>query len=266
MSLRRNWALVVFAGALGLALGYRCLSVSRPGAEPSLLETISAKDRDRNLGRSADVRSLEARAWSQVLLLSHETRRINDGLQHLRESEISTATYLGHKDGDYLYITTQHGLGPCAPEKRVLLTKPRRDGAIRDSFHGYIVVSHPTLDLAIVSCGFGPQDPQPLFQLAARQPRPGETLALLGFADSNGPSSHIRVARGAAAKRVDSEPGLCVRARVRPGYSGGPILSADGDILGITCAGLGPTRDRIHTVLAVPSLPLIDWIDSLDIL
>jgi|GEM_PF-1353638 len=95
----------------------------------------------------------------------------------------------------------------------------------------YALHVDPQADLAILPA---PDLPVPALEAASRQPRSGEAIwtvgSPLGFADSlsNGIVSAIRTIKGRQY--------LQITAPISPGSSGGPVVTAAGEVLGVVVA------------------------------
>jgi len=71
------------------------------------------------------------------------------------------------------------------------------------------------------------------YQLAAKAPKPGDACTVLGYPDGRFEKISGRV------KSIGSHQ-MELTCLVRPGYSGGPVLNADGDVIGMALSVTGP--------------------------
>ena len=109
-----------------------------------------------------------------------------------------------------------------------------------------IVGEHPENDLAVLQADTAPDD----LAAAVMRPRadlqPGDTVVAVGFPFGIGPSVSAGVVSG--LKREYRSPGgasvlsnlIQFDAAVNPGSSGGPLLNAAGEVVGIVTAMLDP--------------------------
>ena len=109
-----------------------------------------------------------------------------------------------------------------------------------------IVGQHPENDLAVLQADTVPDD----LAAAVLRPRadltPGDTVVAVGFPFGIGPSVSAGVVSGlkreyrsASGERILSEL-IQFDAAVNPGSSGGPLLNASGEVVGIVTAMLDP--------------------------
>ena len=123
-----------------------------------------------------------------------------------------------------------------------------RDGLETDAV---IIGVQPENDLAVLQAKTIPDDliSAPMASTAAL--RPGDPVVAVGFPFGIGPSASAGVVSGlgreyqtADGKRILSNL-IQFDAAVNPGNSGGPLVNADGEVLGIVTGLLNPTEHRV---------------------
>lgn len=109
-----------------------------------------------------------------------------------------------------------------------------------------IVGRHPENDLAVLQADTVPDDLAAAVVRPAADLRPGDAVVAVGFPFGIGPSVSAGVVSG--LKREHGSPGrarvlsnlIQFDAAVNPGSSGGPLLNAAGEVVGIVAAMLDP--------------------------
>ena len=109
-----------------------------------------------------------------------------------------------------------------------------------------IVGRHPENDLAVLQADTVPDDLAAAVIRPAADLRPGDAVVAVGFPFGIGPSVSAGVVSG--LKREYRSPGgahalsnlIQFDAAVNPGSSGGPLLNAAGEVVGIVSAMLDP--------------------------
>jgi S1-C subfamily serine protease len=88
----------------------------------------------------------------------------------------------------------------------------------------------------------------------------GERVAAIGYPGGGGATITTGVVLGFTDGPILGEqvPAIRVSAEVRPGNSGGPLVDADGLVIGVIFAQTGPGGDG----LAVPVDVLVDRLES----
>ena len=123
-----------------------------------------------------------------------------------------------------------------------------------------IVQVFPDNDMALIKVGKMPDDLPPATLGGSGRLRPGDEVVAVGFPFGIGPSVSAGVVSG--LKRTFRSPdggqdiGNLIQfdAAANPGNSGGPLVTMDGEVVGIVTAILNPTRMRtfIGIGFAVP--------------
>jgi len=112
-----------------------------------------------------------------------------------------------------------------------------------------IVGAQPENDLAVIQPDILPDDLQPATLASTAGLRPGDDVVAVGFPFGIGPSASAGVVSG--LKRSFGEEGkttltnlIQFDAAANPGNSGGPLVNADGEVVGIVTGILNPSGVR----------------------
>ena len=139
-------------------------------------------------------------------------------------------------------LTNLHVAG-AAPKLRVTFF----DGSESDA---RIVGAEPEQDLAVISPLVIPDDLQPATLASTQGLNPGDDVVAVGFPFGIGPSASEGVISGLHREFADDEGGPTMKdliqfdAAANPGNSGGPLVNADGEVVGIVTAILNPSGVR----------------------
>lgn len=118
-----------------------------------------------------------------------------------------------------------------------------------------IVGARPDLDLAIIRPSILPDDLLPATLGASGSLRPGDEVVAVGFPFGIGPSASAGVVSG-LLRVLEREGEATMRnliqfdAAANPGNSGGPLVNADGEVVGIVTAILNPSGLRTFAGIA----------------
>lgn len=127
---------------------------------------------------------------------------------------------------------------------------------VRVTFHdgteseASLVSIHPENDLAVIKAHTIPDDLPPATLGSAGRLKPGDEVVAVGFPFGMGPSISYGVVSGLNREFVSPEgKRLLTRliqfdAAANPGSSGGPLVTMQGDVVGIVTAILNPTASR----------------------
>lgn len=144
-------------------------------------------------------------------------------------------------DDEGTILTNLH-VARAAPRLRVVFW----DGTESDAM---IVGAQPENDLAVIRPSTLPDDLAPATLASTANLRPGDDVVAVGFPFGIGPSASSGVVSG--LKRQFGEQGGRVMtnliqfdAAANPGNSGGPLVNADGEVVGIVTAILNPSGMR----------------------
>ncbi len=176
--------------------------------------------------------------------------RVRDATFRIRNlSAVGAGTGAGFAIGSRLIVTNRHVVEGADP-----LEVTSWDGRALEVEVAGMAENH---DLALLTTSRTLRRP---VELASGLVREGDLVRIVGY-PLGGQFSLIR---GLIVGRVDGRPFeegsdvLRVKAVVLPGYSGGPILDAQGRVLGVVYAQGVDSRDA----LAIPASSLAGWLAS----
>jgi S1-C subfamily serine protease len=123
-----------------------------------------------------------------------------------------------------------------------------------------VIAAQPENDLAVLRAKTVPDDLVPATLGAAAGLRPGDDVIAIGFPFGIGPSVSAGVVSGLDReyRAPDGERSLSrliqFDAAVNPGSSGGPLVTAEGEVVGIVTGILNPSDQRVFAGIgfAVP--------------
>jgi len=123
-----------------------------------------------------------------------------------------------------------------------------------------VIGARPEHDLAVLQAQSIPDDLEPATMRSTAGLRPGEPVVAVGFPFGIGPSASAGVVSGlgreyrsAEGKRILTNL-IQFDAAVNPGNSGGPLVTNEGEVVGIVTGLLNPTEQRVFVGIgfAVP--------------
>jgi len=225
---------VVTCGALFLLLYATAARAEEPSTSP---DTVFCHDTARNIVQRVQPRNCDGRRVDR-----REAARLREQIRaerawHFRELPQPNADKRDGRSGTGFHVdrrghivTARHVVEDCgrlsvkndggAPaEARVLATHPRRDLAL--------LQGHPHRPISLLDDGDTP--------VAA-----GEPVRLVGYPLLEVPVTQpIAIDGHLLAVDVERDAaGMVVRAPVRPGYSGGPIIGSSGEVMGLVTGQL----------------------------
>ena len=120
------------------------------------------------------------------------------------------------------------------------------DGTVADA---QMIGSQPANDLAVLMPSMVPDGVKPATLSSAATLSPGDTVVSVGFPFGVGPSASAGVVSGLGHKFQDHgrptlENLIQFDASTNPGNSGGPLVNASGEVVGITTALMNPSGVR----------------------
>lgn len=115
--------------------------------------------------------------------------------------------------------------------------------------NGIVVGAQPDKDLAVIRTPTIPDDLQPATLASSTTLNPGDEVEAIGFPFGIGPSASDGIVSGLHRAFVDEHKRqltdlIQFDAAANPGNSGGPLINADGEVVGIVTAILNPTGAR----------------------
>jgi S1-C subfamily serine protease len=114
-----------------------------------------------------------------------------------------------------------------------------------------VLGTRPEHDLAVIKARNLPDDTKPATLRSTQGLRPGDEVVAVGFPFGIGPSASSGVISGLKReyRSDDGKPVLTnliqFDAAVNPGNSGGPLITTDGEVIGIVTGLLNPTSQRV---------------------
>lgn len=207
---------------------------SAPAAPVLTQETIDAA-----VARTLESRTLPSfatKAYEAVHRSIVRVRALGDGLEHDEYMQSAAGTGVVIVDSG-LILTSLHVIAG-ASRIRVHFA----DGLESEA---RVVSTQPENDLAVVQADNIPDDLLPATVRPASDVAPGDAVIAVGFPFGIGPSVSAGVVSG--VKREYRAPGgrglsnlIQFDAAANPGSSGGPLVNAEGEVVGIVTAILDP--------------------------
>jgi S1-C subfamily serine protease len=114
-----------------------------------------------------------------------------------------------------------------------------------------VIGTRPEHDLAILQAKQLPDDIVPATMRSTAGLRPGDEVVAVGFPFGIGPSASAGVISGLRREYVSPEGKRLLTnliqfdAAVNPGNSGGPLVTTEGEVIGIVTGLLNPTEQRV---------------------
>src|SRR5258706_2309775 len=154
----------------------------------------------------------------------------------------------------------QRGTGVVIVESGIILTNlhvvsgARRIHVTFSDGHeseAQLIGQRPEHDLAVLQAKTLPDDIMPATMRSTAGLRPGDEVLAVGFPFGIGPSASAGVVSGLKRDYVspDGKQSLSnliqFDAAVNPGNSGGPLVTLDGEVVGIVTGLLNPTENRV---------------------
>ena len=164
---------------------------------------------------------------------------------------------------------TQVGTGVVIVDKGVILTNlhvVEGASAIRVTFfdgtqgEARVIGTQPENDLAVLQALTIPDDLVAASLRSSADLAVGDLVVAVGFPFGIGPSTSAGVVSGLKREHAGNEGGQPIRnliqfdAAANPGNSGGPLVNAEGEVVGVVTGILSPGRQRsfIGIAFAVP--------------
>ena len=114
-----------------------------------------------------------------------------------------------------------------------------------------VIGVQPEHDLAVLKSKAVPDDLEPATMRSTNGLRVGDEVVAVGFPFGIGPSASAGVVSGLAREYRSASGGRVLTnliqfdAAVNPGNSGGPLVTAEGEVIGIVTGLLNPTEQRV---------------------
>ena len=207
-------------------------AITQKDIDKAVLHTLATQDLPSQQARAA-----EKVAGSVVMVRGVESSK--DGVP---ETEESVGTGVVIVDSGII-LTNMH-VALAARQLKVEF----HDGLVSDAT---IIGLQPEHDLAVLRSKLIPDDLKPATLRSTADLRPGDHVVAVGFPFGIGPSASAGVISG--LKREFRSPKgervltnlIQFDAAANPGNSGGPLVTLDGEVVGIVTAILNPTEQRV---------------------
>jgi S1-C subfamily serine protease len=234
--------LLVFAGAAGLlVLLGAAIHATRPAPPRKLTQAdIDAAVLHTLATKSLPSRAAKAYATVQPSVVRVRGWRMEDGGKH---SDGGSSTGSGVVIVDKGIILTN--LHVVAGAEWVDVTFA--DGVESEAT---VIATRPERDLAVLQAKTLPDDLTPATLRSTQDLVPGDEVVAVGFPFGIGPSASAGVISGLRREFVSPEGKRLLTnliqfdAAANPGSSGGPLVTMDGEVIGIVTAILNPNQQR----------------------
>jgi len=243
----RLW--LVALGALAALAG-----VMLQGGIAPAQRALTQEDIDRAVLRTLETQPLPspaAKAWEIIRPSVVRVRRIGPAKDGQPGEDIGVGSGVVVVDSG-LILTNLHVVAGADSVKVVFA-----DGLESDAV---LVQAQPEQDLAVLRATTLPDDLQAATLKSTADVRPGDRVIAAGFPFGIGPSVTAGVVSG-LKREFQSPEGkrlltnlIQFDAAVNPGSSGGPLITPEGEVIGIVTAVLNPTEQRVFVGIgfAVP--------------
>jgi S1-C subfamily serine protease len=243
---RRNERLLAVASgallALALVFTYAVLSPAPPA--------LTQDDIDQAVARmlhSAPLPSPAAKAYEVIAPSVVRVRAIGDGLEQDEYAQRAVGSGVVIVERGVI-LTNLHVV---AGASRIVVTF-----ANGHESNASVVSTQPENDLAVIQAADVPDDLVPATLASADALRPGDRAVAVGFPFGIGPSTSAGVISGLRREyrsphgdRVLSNL-IQFDAAANPGSSGGPLVNAAGELIGVVTAILSPGESRAFAGIA----------------
>ncbi len=239
--LRRTQKLALFAAGAAVVLALVAAYVARQPVARTLTQT----DID-----AAVLHTLETKTLPSTATRAYEV--IRPSVVRVRQLAPSAE---GERD-----IEKSVGSGVVIVDKGIILTNlhvvagGNRLGVVfadGTESEATVIAVQPENDLAVIQAKTLPDDLQPATLRSTGDLAPGDEVIAVGFPFAIGPTVTAGVVSGLrrSHRSLDGKRDLVnliqFDAAVNPGSSGGPLVTADGEVVGIVTAILNPTDQRV---------------------
>jgi hypothetical protein len=231
--------------ALGIVAALSGMALQR-GMNPPSQRALTQEDIDAAVLRTLETQPLPsqaARAWEVVRPSVVRVRRIGPpGKDGKPGEDVGVGSGVVVVDSG-LILTNLHVVAGADSVKVVFA-----DGLESDAV---MVQAQPDQDLAVLQAKTLPDDLQAATLKSTAELRPGDVVVAVGFPFGIGPSVTAGVVSG--LKREFRSPEgqrlltnlIQFDAAANPGSSGGPLVTPEGEVVGIVTAVLNPTEQRV---------------------
>lgn len=238
----RHRLLFAFVGGAALvAAGFTLHAALAPAAQ----QRITQRDIDRAVLHTLTTKALPSRAAKAYEKVRKSVVRVR-GMVPAKDGgpDKEEAVGTGVVIVDSGIILTNLHVALQAKRLRVVFA----DGMEADAI---VVGMQPEHDLAVLRAAKVPDDLQPATLRTTADLAPGDEVIAVGFPFGIGPSVSAGVISGlkrefrsASGERILTNL-IQFDAAANPGSSGGPLVTLDGDVVGIVTAILNPSEQRV---------------------
>jgi S1-C subfamily serine protease len=235
--------LAVTAGALFWQTRHRPMQLTQKDIDAAVLHTLTTKA----------LPSVASRAAERILPSVVRVRGLGEKEDAPGEEDEELGVGSGVVITDKGVILTNLHVVTSSKRLQVVFSGGEVSEAI-------VVGAQPENDLAVLKPTTVPDDLQPATMRSTRDLQAGDDVVAVGFPFGIGPSTSAGVVSG-LKREFRSPQGKKVLsnliqfdAAANPGSSGGPLVTADGEVVGIVTAILNPTEQRVFVGIgfAVP--------------
>jgi S1-C subfamily serine protease len=232
---RAVWAAI---GLLGVLLLASVWQLSVRGAAP-----LTQKDIDAAVLRTLTTQNLPSRAARAAETIRPAVVRVESYVRNRKGEDVEHGVGTGVVITDKGVILTNLHVVQAAQSIRLVFADGSRSGA---NITG--VQAHN--DLAVLQAQVVPDDLQPATLRSTTDLVPGDEVVAVGFPFGIGPSTSAGVISGLgrAFRSPEGEQEISnliqFDAAANPGNSGGPLVTMDGEVVGVVTGILNPTSHR----------------------
>ena len=235
--------LAVTAGALFWQTRHRPMQLTQKDIDAAVLHTLTTKT----------LPSVASRAAEKILPSVVRVRGLGEKEDAPGEEDEELGVGSGVVITDKGVILTNLHVVTSSKRLQVVFSGGEVSEAI-------VVGAQPENDHAVLKPTTVPDDLQPATMRSTRDLQAGDDVVAVGFPFGIGPSTSAGVVSG-LKREFRSPQGKKVLsnliqfdAAANPGSSGGPLVTADGEVVGIVTAILNPTEQRVFVGIgfAVP--------------
>ena len=241
---RFAWRRALVPGVIALAL---VVAATAWFAQPAALTQAQVTALVHRAIEEIPAKPTATEAFEKILPSVVAVRAIGDG----EESTIGMET--GRQD-------VQRGTGVVIVESGIILTNLHVVNGMRrihvtfsdgTEAEAEVIGQRAEQDLAVLQAKTLPDDVMPATMRATTGLRPGDEVLAVGFPFGIGPSASAGVISGLKRDYVSPEGKRVLSnliqfdAAVNPGNSGGPLVTLEGEVIGIVTGLLNPTEQRV---------------------
>jgi len=242
----RNWTKAhprSFAGACAALLIATLIAIASSGAPPA--RVLTQHDIDQAVLHALQTNGLPspaARAWATIRPSVVRVRALDPAQDDGSESERNVGTGVVIVDTGTILTNLHVVVG--APRLEIEFA----DGSVSEAS---IAGLEPEQDLAVLQAKTIPDDLKAATMRSTSDLSVGDAVVAVGFPFGIGPTATAGVVSGLRREFRSPEGKRLLTnliqfdAAANPGNSGGPLVTADGEVVGIVTAIMNPTEQRV---------------------